>query len=95
MTSPGQIKRNRVPVEEDQNSTRRNNPFADNVEPLTETVKSLVDRFERLEALVQKIFATEGKIFFVLMVLHLMICIKEQRIEQLNSPRLFATFGIK
>ena len=88
MTSPGQIKRNSVPVEGAQNSTGRNNPFAENVEPLKETVKSLTDRFERLEALVQKISATEGKTFFVLMVLHLMICIKEQQIEQLNTPRL-------
>ena len=76
MTSPGQIKRNRLPVEGVQNSTGRNNPFAENVEPLTETVKSLTDRFERLEELVQKISATEGKTFFVSMVLHLKICIK-------------------
>ena len=68
MTSPGQIKKTHVLAEEGQKISGRNSPLVENNESLTDTVKQLkeknqqlAEKFERFEALVQKISATEGK----------------------------------
>ena len=63
MTSPGEIKKTLAA------SQRLPKKHRDRDESLTETVKRLkqyerlADRFERLEALVQKISVTEGKTY--------------------------------
>ena len=83
MTSPGQIKRNRLPVEEGQGCSERNSPHVENEESLKETVKwikekneRLAERVELLEELSKKTSAAECKIYRVNYVLHLKICIK-------------------
>ena len=73
MTSQGQIKRSRVPVEEGQESSGRNSPLVENDEPVMEIVKRLKVRVELLEDLAKKTSAAEGKIYRVNSVLHLKI----------------------
>ena len=87
MTFPGQIKRTPLPAEEGQVCLGRNSPHVENHESLTETVKwlkekneRLAERVELLEELSKKTSAAEGKIYRVNYVLHLKICIKEQQI---------------